>query len=207
MEQEGNEPYIPLANDGGSTGGSADHLWLKATKRWHAWTRPLNAWSTYSAINRQSKTTVRHWPRRWLRSYTHLSGFEDIQFKWMVRSINTIRETVLTDKRNLRKLRKDVLQAASIIITSACLLFIKHPATTPWTKEIQRTICLLPVIFDLNLFLDILLRVVVGFHVTRFRRGSSYMTVSSKRHSVLHGTQLYITAQWKKDPSVIIYSR
>lgn len=75
---------------------------------------------------------------------------EDIYFKKMGTSINKIREEVRTGKEDLRTLLENVFQATSIIITAACVLFIKQPATTPSVTMKQRKMYLPPAIFDDN---------------------------------------------------------
>lgn len=180
-EQVRNVPYNPVANDRGCSGGSADPI--DEIRESEDDINDHDIQTREAPIVHTAANQARQWDTDRVdepEAVNNVQGLTTFILEEMDIFINKIYWEVRTDKENLLKLWEDLFQATSIITTAACSIFIKQPATAPRAKEIQRKICILLEIFNDNVMLKILLRVVVGFLVTRFLRGSSYTAVSSK---------------------------
>ena len=183
-EQVGNEPYNPAANARRMHRDLTDPIDED---------RPSGPSIDVGELHTHGTSTARHWAvnSRENAAVLNISGVDESAVltivqglktfisKEMNMSFNKLSEEVRSDREELHKLREDVTQATSIMTTTACSLFIKNPATTPRGKEIQRKICLLPAIFNDNIMLMIVPRVVTGFFATSVLCGSSYTTISS----------------------------
>ena len=82
-----------------------------------------------------------------------------------------------SDREVIKKLEENVSVLTSVVTTTVSAAFIKQKSCQPRMKEIHRRLCLLPVLYNDQLMLMILPRVVLGFLVTNIVNGAAYVTL------------------------------
>ena len=100
------------------------------------------------------------------------------------------------DRDLIQNLREHTSELTSMITTMATTIFIRQTASHPRGKELQRKLCLLPAIFNDQVMLKILPRVVVGFFVNSIHSGSQYSVL--ERNGVDFFSTLYFSIQAKE---------
>lgn len=175
------EPYNPVANDKSGTGGSANPIDKE---------RPSDKDINGPDLQTRGAHTAQAVTNQVQQSETdHVEEFEvgnivqglmALILEEMRIFINMSHEKIRTDKDNLRNIWEDVSQATPFVITAACLLFIKQPATPPRVREILRKKCCSSSFLNDDVMLKLFSQVVIGLIVTHFLRGSSYRAVLRK---------------------------
>lgn len=95
-------------------------------------------------------------------------------------SFHQVLGEIRTDRDSINKLRDHVSELTSIVTTTATAIFIKHTASQPRGKAIQRKLCLLPAFFNDHFMLMVTPRVVAGFFVNNLASGSTYSAIEDK---------------------------
>lgn len=105
------------------------------------------------------------------------------------------------DRDLIQKLRENTSELTYMITTVATTIFIRKSASHPRGKELQRKLCLLPAIFNGQVMLKILSRVVVGFFVNSIHSGSQYSVL--ERTGVDFFSTLYFSIQAREKKGIV----
>lgn len=113
----------------------------------------------------------------------------------MKSSLQQIVNEFRTDRDQINKLREHISELTELVTTTASAMFFKQTASQPRGKELQRKLCLLPAVFNDQLMLKILSRVVIGFLVNNVPSESPYAGIEAM------GVQFFSTMYFSKKPN------
>ena len=109
-------------------------------------------------------------------------------------SFGAVLKEIRADREQIHKLREHVTELTSIVTATASSMLLKHQPSNTRTKEIHTKLCLLPAMFNDQVMLKIIPRVVIGFLVTNVQDGLSNYSLETK------GIDLFSILFFSKQP-------